>query len=198
MPHLLELPLKVLESDKTAKFAFELVATKPIKKGEEILLDYGDAWEAAWQEHTKNWKPTPGADSYVPAFQLQETETRLRTVFEQYSDPYPPNVKLQVMEQFFHDGWQDDYEADTLIIDYSSGRRNVDILRVEEEEDGLYYTVVEDYEEELYEDLPAEAFRFVDVPHTTICIFQMPFGMTFESPMKYFQRPGRMSKSNNV
>mmetsp|Transcript_31169 Transcript_31169/g.65183 ORF Transcript_31169/g.65183 Transcript_31169/m.65183 type:complete len:642 (-) Transcript_31169:136-2061(-) len=34
----------------------ELVATRNIKKGEEILLDYGDEWEKAWNDHVKNWK----------------------------------------------------------------------------------------------------------------------------------------------
>lgn len=31
----------------------ELVATRPIKKGEEILLDYGDEWETAWKQHVR-------------------------------------------------------------------------------------------------------------------------------------------------
>ncbi|KAL3821732.1 hypothetical protein ACHAXA_008468 [Cyclostephanos tholiformis] len=34
----------------------ELVATRPIMKGEEVLLDYGDRWEAAWKEHVRTWK----------------------------------------------------------------------------------------------------------------------------------------------
>lgn len=34
----------------------EMVATRPIKKGEEVLLDYGDDWEAAWKAHVAGWK----------------------------------------------------------------------------------------------------------------------------------------------
>jgi hypothetical protein len=34
----------------------ELVATRPIKKGEEVLLDYGDEWETAWNTHVSMWK----------------------------------------------------------------------------------------------------------------------------------------------
>lgn len=168
MPHLLDMPLGDLEADRTAKLAFEMVATKPIKKGEEVFLDYGDAWEEAWQTHLRSWKPVPESTVYTPGFQLQETETRLKTVFEQVSDPYPTNVELQVMEQFFHDEWQDSYEDDTLILDYSGGRRYVDILRVEEDDEGdFWYTVVDHDDDELYEDLPREAFLFVDLPHTT-------------------------------
>jgi hypothetical protein len=168
MPHLLDFSLAYLETDKTAKLAFEMVATKPIKRGEEVFLNYGDAWEEAWQTHLSRWKPVPGSAAYIPAFRLQETETRFKTVFEQVSDPYPPNIKLEVMEQFFHDGWQDAYEDDTPSIDFAGGRRNVDILRVEEDDDGnFWYTVVDHDEDEIYEDLPHEAFRFVDHPHTT-------------------------------
>jgi hypothetical protein len=34
----------------------ELVATRPINKGEEILLDYGEDWATAWKEHVSKWK----------------------------------------------------------------------------------------------------------------------------------------------
>lgn len=34
----------------------ELIATRPIKKGEEVLLDYGDDWEASWKNHVDKWK----------------------------------------------------------------------------------------------------------------------------------------------
>jgi hypothetical protein len=34
----------------------DLVATRNIKKGEEVLFDYGNDWAKAWDEHVKNWK----------------------------------------------------------------------------------------------------------------------------------------------
>lgn len=34
----------------------DLVATRNIKKGEEVLFDYGEQWANAWNEHVKNWK----------------------------------------------------------------------------------------------------------------------------------------------
>ena len=40
----------------TADMIIDLVATRNIKKGEEILLDYGNDWANAWNEHVKNWK----------------------------------------------------------------------------------------------------------------------------------------------
>jgi hypothetical protein len=53
MPDLLEHPLEELESDETAKLAMELVAIRDILPGSEIFLDYGNAWEAAWQHHVQ-------------------------------------------------------------------------------------------------------------------------------------------------
>ena len=165
MPRLLEAPLRELEADKTAKLAFEMVATRDIKDGDEIFLDYGDAWETAWNEHVKNWKPVRGAEDYVPAFELEQSEERLRTEFEQMTNPYPPNVEIQVLDQFFHKGWERQYKKELKRTDE---RRSVDILRYEETDEGEFlYTVVEHWEDELYEGLPREAFRFVDLPHTT-------------------------------
>jgi hypothetical protein len=34
----------------------EIVATKEIKKGDEIFLDYGDDWQAAWDKHVNEWE----------------------------------------------------------------------------------------------------------------------------------------------
>jgi hypothetical protein len=40
----------------SADMIIDLVATRNIKKGEEVLFDYGDDWANAWNEHVKNWK----------------------------------------------------------------------------------------------------------------------------------------------
>lgn len=37
--------------------AFEFVAIRDIDEGEEVLIDYGDEWEAAWNAHLKSWTP---------------------------------------------------------------------------------------------------------------------------------------------
>jgi hypothetical protein len=35
--------------------AFEVVAIRDIQPGEEIFMDYGSAWEKAWNQHVANW-----------------------------------------------------------------------------------------------------------------------------------------------
>jgi len=57
------------------------VATRDIYPGEEVLIDYGDEWEAAWTQHVAKWVPPPGASAYISAFELNERE-RIPTIRE--------------------------------------------------------------------------------------------------------------------
>lgn len=47
----------------------DFVALRDIEEDEEILIDYGSAWESAWQEHVKRFVPR---ENYMPAFELNE------------------------------------------------------------------------------------------------------------------------------
>jgi len=38
----------------------EVVASRPIAPGEEVFIDYGSEWQAAWEAHTKAWKTLIG------------------------------------------------------------------------------------------------------------------------------------------
>ena len=37
-------------------FSMEIVATRDISVGDEVFIDYGREWEAAWEQHVRNWK----------------------------------------------------------------------------------------------------------------------------------------------
>jgi hypothetical protein len=57
----------------SADMIIDLVATRNIKKGEEVLLDYGDDWANAWNEHVKNWsKVTKDAKLFQSAMVINE------------------------------------------------------------------------------------------------------------------------------
>jgi hypothetical protein len=58
--------------DDKAGLTMDVIALREILPGEEILLDYGDAWEAAWQVHVAQWQPPPEAVWYRPAMELNE------------------------------------------------------------------------------------------------------------------------------
>ena len=92
--------------------SIDFVATRDIHPGEEVFLDYGPEWEAAWEEHAGGWSPPPGSEGYVPASSLGEP---LRTLDEQSSEPYPDNVVFYC-HYGYHPGdpegsfqWEDDW-----------------------------------------------------------------------------------------
>lgn len=78
---------------KPGGLILEVVATRDILPGEELFMDYGSQWEAAWLKHKQNWRPVPRSEEYVYPQDMDETGV-LRTVHEQKSEPYPNNLAM--------------------------------------------------------------------------------------------------------
>lgn len=49
-------PEDLIRYKKKAGLAMELVATRDIAPDEEVLLDYGEDWSQAWDNHVKGWE----------------------------------------------------------------------------------------------------------------------------------------------
>jgi hypothetical protein len=49
--------LKELSLKPFRGLSMEIVATRNIVPGEEVLMDYGDEWDEAWKKHVASWKP---------------------------------------------------------------------------------------------------------------------------------------------
>lgn len=165
--------------------SMELVATRDIAKGEEIFLDYGDEWEAAWQHHVQSWRPH--SDSYSAGHWNADKATRLRTVFEQLGYPYPPNIELKCDQAFLMEYkpiWQpllNEANSSEALEAYRRWTTEMlapcDVLRMRYDGHRVLYTTVikrldtpnflknENYE--LMVDVPREAFFFVDQPYTS-------------------------------
>ena len=47
--------MKEMKEIKKTGLMFDIVATKDIKRGEEVLLYYGKDWEDSWAEHIEEW-----------------------------------------------------------------------------------------------------------------------------------------------
>lgn len=91
----LNLTLEQLGDKVDLGLMIEFVALRDIEPGEEIFIHYGSAWEKAWQEHVRRWKPLPGSKDYVSANDMNsnvEEHKVLRTVKEQETNPYPHSV----------------------------------------------------------------------------------------------------------
>ena len=89
---------------------FDIVATRDVRRGDEILLYYGKDWEEAWLQNIMEWTSMNAEDFVDDAskFHLNLTDRLglpttmdlndiektpiVRTVDEQSTDPYPPYI----------------------------------------------------------------------------------------------------------
>ena len=64
-----------------------LVATRAVATGDEVTIDYGSEGQNAWEDHVVGWsmRHDPSATYSLTASELNESEDRIQTVFE---DPY--------------------------------------------------------------------------------------------------------------
>jgi hypothetical protein len=46
-----------MEIERGRGLSLEIVATRDIKEGEEVFIDYGEKWEHAWDRHLNGWEP---------------------------------------------------------------------------------------------------------------------------------------------
>ena len=86
-----------------------------------MLIDYGDEWQKAWDEHVKNWQPTNpendhnnltmwtkfsessiGKRGYVRAEELN-SESIIQTMEERIADPLPHGISLQCTMNVNHE-----------------------------------------------------------------------------------------------
>lgn len=107
-------PVAFLEEQWTSGLLLEFIALRDIKPGEEVLIDYGDEWQRAWDEHVLNWEAIPpekdynnltfwskeettnnGGNGYIRAEHFNNDDaTPLRTMEEQITKPYPNGVPI--------------------------------------------------------------------------------------------------------
>jgi hypothetical protein len=184
MPELLNNNITALESDATAKLAFEIFATRDILPHEELFLDYGEEWESAWERHIGSWEPQEGASDYVPASKLNEDiSAPLWTVFDEIENPrYPKNVELRCDKAFVDEEeakWEGHVKNDTIISFLAQQGEPMlpcEVLRYRIKDGKMRYTVTmyEDDEEDdtklinhLVDDIPRAGIRFADRPYTS-------------------------------
>lgn len=100
---------KVLEFNRKSGLAMEFYALRDIEEGEEVLIDYGEDWQEAWDRHVFDWVPpvNSGGD-YMTAW---DYDIRQRTAI--YTEPdYPPSridvrcwVNVDIPGEKSADGW---------------------------------------------------------------------------------------------
>lgn len=139
-----------------AGLQIDFVALRDIQEDEEILIDYGDAWEEAWQEHMRTYKPREG---YIPAFELNKRlrEVEFRTIEERpYSDDgVELRCRIQNLTQCLQSRsplLKKDSVACGITEIHQYNKYTVKILEEDETQDLIF-------------NVPAEAFFFADLPY---------------------------------
>ena len=104
----LSLPPELMMYNYAPSLAFDYVAIKPIREGEELFLDYGREWETAWQQHVDNWNPPEHWKDYLSSVQYNQLHgsDTVRTDEEQMEDPYPDNLQLRCHYKLAEDQWR--------------------------------------------------------------------------------------------
>ena len=104
-----------MTSEQRRGLSLEVIATKNIYPGEEVFIDYGENWEAAYEEHVADWEPPVDDGTYIPVRTMIDNKD-FRTIKELEENPYPENVMTVC---YFTDGERhedEDYLEDGEII----------------------------------------------------------------------------------
>lgn len=167
----------------------EVVATKDIAPGDEIFLDYGDEWDAAWDLHVEEFEEKV-ADGSLPnpwptmALDLNEEhrEKPFRTVEEQEKEPYPEDVRQmcflvldgnteETVRQWEAPETASPYTTDNLfdctVTKRSEGENNTYVYSVE--------YVSNEEETMIIENVPHQAVTFIDAAGKSDHFFQGAF-----------------------
>lgn len=189
-PDWLDKSVSQIQKETSAGLAMELVATRDIQPGEEVLMDYGPEWEAAWKKHVENWKPSEDT-AYQAAVDFDNGYMPIRTVDEQRNDPYPANLELRFDMAFLKNPkkWMSHWEKGTLtgyIKREDEYRRPVLVTKRFQDEDGntWYSGRLRNKKKKTFDKVPREAFTFVDRKYSTDMhlpnAFRYPIGIPDE------------------
>lgn len=157
--------------------AIDFVATRDIKEGEELFMDYGDAWQEAWLQHVEDWEPDDDPD-YSPAavFTQEQGDEPLRT---QDEEPYPENILLRC-HPYVHNPKLEERVQQKILKGtlWSPNQKGWDCRILDRywyDNEEYYYTVEIDVQNtmgnfmktDVREDVPRGAIIFVDDEYTT-------------------------------
>ena len=160
----------------------EVVALRDIEQGEELFIDYGTAWEEAWQSHVQKWRPVEGAESYVYPAEMNPNEP-IRTIEEQKSQPYPSNLATAC----FENNWEIEEGSPiewTTPKWWPEGLTYCHILKRERDDQigSFIYEVSLGFRTDKPHDLDEKRFIDTKVPQSAIMFVDLPYTSDMHLP----------------
>jgi len=104
----------------------DLVSTRAIAAGEEVVIDYGDFWVTAWESHQAQWSEKKGPGDHNNAhpelksahvYNMLTQDFKIHTITEQHHKPYPPNLQTAC---YFEIEWVGDADFQEDVMAYES------------------------------------------------------------------------------
>jgi len=166
-----------LDKQNSAVLSFELVATKDINEGDEILLDYGNDWDNAWKKHTQQWNARrnnkDGDQYYLETSQSYNNNTELLRAVLHNEKSLPSHLQLMGYYIFqktdkwkkYYRRWGDDF-ADLILGDSISYVCEITKFSQDPKssEDFRYWARYPEDNETLVQ-VPLAAFTVTEKPH---------------------------------
>ena len=161
-----------LEDLSAPMLAWEFVATRTIEHEEEIFLDYGQAWDTAWDKHAKSWRsPYDNSEKYKAAAMVNDGPYFLKLLKKK---KVPKNmILLGDLSSFGNQAnWRNhlatfgDFKA-LITMGSSAYSCTIDSWSEDNELGIPLFTAVFLEDKSRLNNVPAEAFQFMDMPYTT-------------------------------
>ncbi|EEC49901.1 predicted protein [Phaeodactylum tricornutum CCAP 1055/1] len=160
---------EILESNEKAGLMMEFYALRDIQPGEEILLDYGDEWQDAWDRHVNDWRPPIYETDYTPAYTFDRHD-EIYTLED--GDLYPPpyvQVRCYVNEDEpgvpDEDGWYQWTPVENEDLSYTVPCTVLSSDAVNDKEKA-YRVQVNANENLKFKAAPWSSITFIDVSYT--------------------------------
>jgi hypothetical protein len=200
-PEWLDQPPKVMEGDWHSGLSFDFVALRDIQKDEEVLIDYGPEWQAAWDEHVAKWEAPPGADMYDAAYELngiQQVDSILPTMAE---GGYGGSVKLWIHGAYIAIAG---HEVNSDFARAEIHDRYEDTATGEIRYRTQTFGEVDDVDETEVEfrlmlwSLPRDAFVFDDLPYTRDHVQPWSFRHSIAIPDDIFPEAWKLNSTETI
>jgi hypothetical protein len=164
----------------------EVVALKDIPEGEEILVDYGDEWQAAWEAHVAAWPAKEEWPWRAVDYNEKYRKEGFETAADLGKDPvYPDNVQIKaflMIEESLRAGTKEDpkfwsmpeggtaYDSDNLF-----GTTVIEKNEVDGTNEYLIRWTNNHGEGTFVDKVPQDALVFVDAPGQSDFFTDKPF-----------------------
>eukprot|EP00532_Pseudo-nitzschia_australis_P009551 CAMPEP_0168167370 /NCGR_PEP_ID=MMETSP0139_2-20121125/2513_1 /TAXON_ID=44445 /ORGANISM="Pseudo-nitzschia australis, Strain 10249 10 AB" /LENGTH=606 /DNA_ID=CAMNT_0008084607 /DNA_START=46 /DNA_END=1866 /DNA_ORIENTATION=+ len=160
----------------------DVVALRDISEGEEIFIDYGTDWEAAWKEYVRNWKPfVSDKNDYVYPWDEMahhnNPEKPYRTSQEQGENPYANNL-MMVCDTRNWSGGRSEREKWRPSLHWAEQLAECSVLtRIYDKTANTHLYEVELWLNERHDAEEGSPSEYVDydVPHSAIRFVDKPF-----------------------